>query len=105
MASGSSPRRRVRRERLGLSDRLSRTLTNTNAIESMISVAKTTTGNVKRWRDGKMIKRWVAAGMLNAERSFRRVKGVNDMPTLLAALARHVDKLNEDAAADTARTA
>jgi transposase-like protein len=75
--------------RLGLSDRLCRTLSNTNAIESMISVAKTTTGNVKRWRDGKMIKRWVAAGMLNAERGFRRVKGVNDMPTLLAALARH----------------
>lgn len=77
--------------RLGLSDRLCRTLSNTNAIESMISVAKTTTGNVKRWRDGKMIKRWVAAGMLNAERGFRRVKGVKDMPTLLAALARHAE--------------
>lgn len=77
--------------RLGLSDRLCRTLSNTNAIESMISVAKTTTRNVKRWRDGKMIKRWVAAGMLNAERGFRRVKGVKDMPTLLAALARHAE--------------
>jgi putative transposase len=77
--------------RLGVSDRLCRTLTNTNAIESMISVAKTTTRNVKRWRDGKMIKRWVAAGMLNAERSFRRVKGAKDMPTLLAALARHAE--------------
>lgn len=93
--------------RLGLSERLCRTLTNTNTntIESMISVAKTTTRNVKRWRDGKMIKRWVAAGMLNAERSFRRVKGAKDMPTLLAALARHVDKLNEEAADDTALTA
>lgn len=77
--------------RLGLSDRLCRTLSNTNTIESMISVAKTTTGNVKRWRDGKMIKRWVAAGMLNAERGFRRVKGVKDMPALLAALARHAE--------------
>ena len=91
--------------RLGLSERLCRTLTNTNTIESMISVAKTTTRNVKRWRDGKMIKRWVAAGMLNAERSFRRVKGANDMPTLLAALARHVHKLNEEVADDTALTA
>ena len=91
--------------RLGLSDRLCRTLTNTNTIESMISVAKTTTRNVKRWRDGKMIKRWVAAGMLNAERSFRRVKGVNDMPTLLAALARHVAQHNEEVHDDTALTA
>jgi len=77
--------------RLGLSDRLARTLTNTNAIESMISITRSTTANVKRWRDGKMIKRWVAAGMLNAERSFRRVKGCKDMPTLVAALARHID--------------
>jgi hypothetical protein len=29
--------------------------------------------------------------MLNAERSFRRVKGCKDMPTLVAALARHVN--------------
>ena len=77
--------------RLGLSDRLARTLTNTNAIESMISITRSTSANVKRWRDGKMIKRWVAAGMLNAERSFRRVKGCKDMPTLVAALARHAE--------------
>ena len=77
--------------RLGLSDRLARTLTNTNAIESMISITRSTAANVKRWRDGKMIKRWVAAGMLNAERSFRRVKGCKDMPTLVAALARHIE--------------
>lgn len=75
--------------RLGLSDRLARTLTNTNAIESMISIARSTSNNVKRWRDGKMIKRWAAAGMLNAERSFRRLKGCRDMPALVAALARH----------------
>lgn len=75
--------------RLGVSDRLARTLTCTNAIESMISVARTTTRNVKRWRDGKMVKRWVAAGMLNAERSFRRVKGCKDMPVLVAALRAH----------------
>jgi hypothetical protein len=30
---------------------------------------------VKRWRDGKMTKRWCAAGMLKAEPSFRRRKG------------------------------
>ena len=61
--------------RLGVSDRLARTLSTTNAIESMISVARDTTRNVKHWRDGTMIKRWCAAGMLNAERSFRRLKG------------------------------
>jgi putative transposase len=79
--------------RLGVSDRLARSLTNTNMIESMISVARDTTHHVKRWRNGTMVKRWAAAGMLNAERSFRRLKGCTDMPTLTAALARHVEKV------------
>ena len=54
----------------------------------MISVARTTTGNVKNWKDGSMKKRWVAAGMLEAERNFRRVRGCKEMPTLVAALRR-----------------
>jgi hypothetical protein len=46
-----------------------------------------TVRNVQRWRDGTMIKRSCAAGMLNAERSFRRVKGYKQMAGLVAALA------------------
>jgi putative transposase len=75
--------------RLGVGGRLAATLTNTNCIESMISVARTTMGNVKSWKDGSMKKRWVAAGMLEAERNFRRVRGCQEMPTLVAALRRH----------------
>ena len=33
--------------------------------------------------------RWTAAGILNAERSFRHVKGYKQMPQLVAALCRH----------------
>lgn len=73
---------------LGVTGRLRRSLTNTNCIESMISITRTTTGRVKRWRDGTMKKRWIAAGMLEAERSFRRLKGHADMPTLVAAIGR-----------------
>jgi transposase-like protein len=75
--------------RLGVNGRLAATLTNTNCIESMISVARTTTRNVKNWKDGSMKKRWVAAGMLEAERNFRRVRGCKEMPTLVNALRRH----------------
>jgi len=74
--------------RLGVSGRLAKTLTNTNCIESMISVARTVMGNVKRWKDGSMKKRWVAAGVVEAERSFRRIKGCKEMPVLVAALRR-----------------
>ncbi len=77
--------------RLGVGDRLAKTLTNTNCIESMISIGRSTARNVKRWRGGTMVKRWCAAGMLNAQRSFRCVKGCKDMPVLVAALARHVE--------------
>ena len=48
--------------RLGVNGRLAATLTNTNCIESTISVAGTTIGNVKNWKDGSMKKRWVRPG-------------------------------------------
>jgi putative transposase len=89
--------------RLGVGGRLAASLTNTNCIESMISIARDTTRNVKRWRDGKMIKRWCAAGMLNAERSFRRLKGYRQMPTFVAALASHVEAVTP--ACDAGRVA
>jgi putative transposase len=85
--------------RLGLSQRLAQTLTSTNPVESMISIARTTMRNVKRWKDGQMVCRWTAAGMLNAARSFRRVKGCKDMPTLVIALARHVEEVTVTTAA------
>lgn len=72
--------------RLGVEGRLARSLTNTTCIESMLSIARTTMDNVKRWRDGRMKKRWAAASMLEAERSFRRVKGCREMSILVAAL-------------------
>ena len=69
---------------------LAKTLTNTNCIESMISIARRTTRRVTRWKDGSMKKRWIAAGMLEAERSFRRVRGHKDMAKLIDALRREV---------------
>ena len=75
--------------RLGLSGSLLDTFKSTNPIESMISIARSVTGNVKRWKNGKMVERWMAAGLLDAEKRFRRVKGYRDMPMLRVALRRH----------------
>jgi putative transposase len=71
---------------LGLSERLQRSLTTTNAAESLISRTRHVKRNVKRWRGGKMMLRWVAAGVLEAVKGFRRLKGHRDMPTLIAKL-------------------
>jgi putative transposase len=63
-------------------------LTTPNPIESMIPTARTTNRNVTRWRDGHTVLSWTAAGMLNAERSFRRIKGYMRMPRLITPLKR-----------------
>ena len=75
--------------RLGIGGRLAKTLVTSNPIESMISIARTTNRNVTRWRDSHMVLRPAAAGMLNAERSFRRINGYQQMPQLIEALHRH----------------
>ena len=60
-------------------------LRSTNAIGT--STARwSDTRNVKRWRGGEMIQRWVSAALLEAERRFRRVRGFRDMPRLMSGL-------------------
>ncbi len=76
--------------RLDLPPTLARTLRSTNAIESMISICRDHSRNVKRWRDGQMAMRWCAAGMLEASEQFRRVNGHLHLPALRTALERHV---------------
>lgn len=71
---------------LNLSARLRRSLATTNAAESLLSRTRHVKRNVKRWRSGQMMLRWVAAGVLEAVKGFRRVKGYADMPLLVAAL-------------------
>lgn len=59
--------------RLDVPPTLARTLRSTNAVESMISISRDHSRNVKRWRDGQMALRWCAAGMVQASHQFRRV--------------------------------
>jgi hypothetical protein len=72
--------------RLGVPPTLARTLRSTNAIESMISICRAHSVNVKRWRDGQMALRWCAAGMVEAGKQFRRVNGHLHLAKLRAAL-------------------
>lgn len=71
---------------LKLSPRLRRSLATTNAAERLISRTRHVKRNVKRWRGGQMMRRWVAAGILEAVKGFRRLTGYADMPTLVSAL-------------------
>jgi putative transposase len=72
--------------RLGVPPTLARTLRSTNAIESMIAICRDHAANVKRWHDGQMVLRWMAAGMGEAAKQFRRVNGYLHLPALRSAL-------------------
>jgi putative transposase len=52
--------------------------------------------NVKRWRDARMALRWTATAMLEAEKSFRRLKAHKQLPILRAALQCHQQSLLGD---------
>jgi putative transposase len=87
--------------RLGVPPTLARTLRSTNSIESMIAICRDHAANVKRWQDGQMVLRWVAAGMGEAATQFRRVNGYLHLSALRAALDQTVPAVTpakEDAA-------
>jgi len=76
--------------RLGVRRALKRTLESTNPCESMIECVRRSSRNVKRWSSGEMCLRWTAAGMLEAERQFRRIVGYKDLAKLALAVEREV---------------
>jgi transposase-like protein len=78
--------------RLGIKGSLKRTLESTNPCESMIECVRRSARNVKRWQSGDMCLRWTAAGMLEAERQFRRVIGYRDLAKLAVAVERDLDR-------------
>jgi transposase-like protein len=87
--------------RLGVTGSLKRTLESTNPCESMIEIVRRTQRNVKRWSSGEMALRWTAAGMLEAERQFRRIIGYRNLATLVAAIERNHDSHRHSDAART----
>jgi hypothetical protein len=76
--------------RLRTPAKLRRTLASTNVIELAFSIVEAVCRNVKRWRPGDQIERWVGSGLLVAERQFRKVQGYREIPLLLSSLANAV---------------
>ena len=69
-------------QQLAISETLKKSLFTTDPIESAFNIVRERTGNVKNWKSGKMVQRWVAAGLLETETRFRRIKGYRDMVLL-----------------------
>jgi putative transposase len=75
---------------LGIHGTLYRTLRTTNPIENLNGLIGHYTRNVKRWRDGEMVLRWIGTALHEASGGFRAVRGFRDMKPLVAALEEHV---------------
>ncbi|MFQ5567985.1 MAG: IS256 family transposase [Paracoccaceae bacterium] len=91
--------------RLGLPHELRRSLACTNIIENALGTVRQVSGNVKRWRNAEMALRWTAAGMLEAQKSFRRLKAYRQLPILRTTLQEHMRKAQAESAIETIMTA
>jgi transposase-like protein len=85
-------------QRLGVGGTLYGKLRSTNAIENLNSGIVTYSRNVKRWQGGSMVLRWVSAGIVEAEKKFRRVQGYRDIAKLTKSL--ELIEAQEEAAAE-----
>lgn len=83
---------------LGLPETLRRSLSTTNAIESLMSAIRRVVRRVTRWTGGAMALRWACAAASDAQKSWRKIRGFRDLRQLLSAL-------RPDAALDAASKA
>lgn len=83
-------------QRLGISGALYLTLRSTNPIENLNGSITEFTRRVRRWRGGAMILRWVATGIGEAEKKFRRLRGYRSMPDLIRALEANQKELDNE---------
>ncbi len=72
--------------RLDVPVSLHRCLATTNIIESPHAGVRLRTRRVCRWRDGAMVKRWMASALLATEKNFRKIMGYRDLWALDAIL-------------------
>ena len=74
--------------RLKVPGLLRKTLYSTNPIESMFSTVRDCEGNIKRYRDSRMMQRWLASALLYCEKGFYRVRGYASIKEVMATINR-----------------
>ena len=80
-------------QKLGINALLLKSLSSTNLIESCFSRSREWCSRVKKWRSPQMLLRWTAAGLLQAEKGFHRIRGYRHLEKLASALQ---DNMNPD---------
>ncbi len=85
----------------GLPRDVRRALACTKIIENALGTVRRVSRNVKRWRNAEMSLRWTAAGMIEAQKTFRDLKAYRQPPILRKALEDHMRKAQANSATET----
>ncbi len=76
--------------RLGLFEKLGRSLKTTNCIESLMSQVGQALDKVDHWKNSNQKERWLATALLDIEPRLNRVKGYRHLPELKVAIQREL---------------
>lgn len=82
--------------RIGVPSELRKSLLTTNIIESIFNGLSYAEKNVKRYRDGKMLVRWMASVVLRREGSFKKVQGYRHISEVVKNLSSKSFRLAEE---------
>ena len=74
--------------KLAIPELLRLSLRSTNPIESAFSLASKNMKNVKNWKNGSMVQRWVCTALLDAEQRSHRINGYRSVGILIAEINR-----------------
>ena len=85
-------------QKLGINDLLLKSLSSTNLIESCFSRSREWCSRVKKWRSPQMLLRWTAAGLLQAEKGFHRIRGYRHLEKLASVLQENMNSEQKKAA-------
>ena len=71
---------------------LRKALHSTNPIESMFSTVRKCESNIKRYRNSKMMQRWLATALLHAEKNFKKVEGLIHITQIVENIEKEQEK-------------
>ena len=91
--------------RLSIPALLQKSLLTTNAIESGFSMVAKNIKNVKNWKNGTMVQRWVSVALLDAERRAHRVPGYRSMSVLISEIKLLITAVDMDSIDIESKTA
>ncbi|MBY0552241.1 MAG: hypothetical protein K2W95_33485 [Candidatus Obscuribacterales bacterium] len=60
--------------------------------KTLLNEENIATRNVKRWRTEEQMERWLATGLLEAEKKLKKIPGYTQLPALRHAIAKQIEK-------------